>query len=401
MSLTDFVLVLVQSQSQPSDLVLWGTIVAAVAGLVTIWRFSWVRPEMVVEAEMSVATTPSENSLVRVVPSIFISNLGRRHAEDVYLKIRTPDWEFDREGDDNLPSTVLDFRTDGFGYVGASGYLEHIFIDDTIYHGSRFDIFPGSVAMEPGHEYVIEYTIACRAHGPREGSIVFEANRNSATLKHKYPTYRRRMTEWIKTALWDFLLGEKIAVQSKSVCPVDRDGDRDNVISASAVVENAGWSWAKTVTATFEFLDPDSGDYRSHRQVKMVGLEPGELWVPEIYLKSDEELKLDVVVEARLLEQSITDRGPNIRDCEFSPPESIEEGQVTHASVCGTVENTSVGTRGCAWVVAKFYTTDGRVTNYSDQRFYLDAGESEQFELRIGPITDPEHSIADYSVVLI
>ena len=236
-----------------------GTIVAVIAA----YKFVIQRPRLQLIAKHT--QDFFHDDLVRTNLQFMLSNRGFRFAEDAYLELHLPDWNFggpkrkieigatvstvedgervvhetygshhnpDKEGEEDQSSngaeannhlsnsnnssedensqigtadSVLDLRHDLQTRFLAPGEKNHIFINDILYNGNEFNIFAGEAKIEQFRKYTIEYSVGCRTYGPRKGEITIESRYDDIIISHNHPRFYDAWRDIIVKLLKDFL----------------------------------------------------------------------------------------------------------------------------------------------------------------------------------------------------
>jgi|AntDeeMinimDraft_4_1070355.scaffolds.fasta_scaffold05716_2 hypothetical protein len=216
-----------------------GAIVTGLAAIITAYKFFIRRPNIKLQAELINDGLVLEEGLVTAHPVFHLANHGLRYAEDAYLEVSLPTWNFgegqkapsvdvnvsvdqenkktkeksdvnfftalhqylinsledEKEQENNGTDTgelvfedsVLETRHDNTRYIGAPGEINQIFIDDLVYEGTKFRLFSTEIELERFRNYSLEYEVSCRTYGPRKGSIEFEVGYDEIQIYHNHP----------------------------------------------------------------------------------------------------------------------------------------------------------------------------------------------------------------------
>lgn len=222
----------------PNSIKWLGAILAAIAAIITAYRFFLQRPklQLLVNKERDIVL---DNQVVSH-PTFKIANLGNAPAHDVYFDIRAPTWNFgeeqkggalkievsvsdtteaDDEADDETTESddsedqeseyaTLSFEDSPLTvdhnfmtYFGRPGEVNQMFIDDTIYSDVSFRIFSTTLKLERFRAYSLEYKVGCQTYGPRKGTVEFEVGYDSIDVNHQPPRFWRAWLSKIKQRL--------------------------------------------------------------------------------------------------------------------------------------------------------------------------------------------------------
>lgn len=228
---------LLNTSALPNSIKWVGAILAAIAAIITAYRFFLKRPklQLLVDKDRAIVI---DNQVVSH-PTFIIANLGNAPAHDVYFDIRAPTWNFgeeqkggalkvevsvadtaedddhdgettesnDSEGQDQGDATLTfedspltvdhNFRT----YFGRPGEINQMFIDDTIYSDVSFRIFSTKLKLERYRSYSLKYKVGCQTYGPRKGTIEFNVGHDSININHHPPRFWRAWLQKIKQPL--------------------------------------------------------------------------------------------------------------------------------------------------------------------------------------------------------
>lgn len=223
-----------------SDIPKWGGgLLTVLAAIIASYKFFIQRPNVELHAELEHDGVVLEEGVVTANPVFHLVNRGTRYAEDVYLEMSLPTWNFgegqnvssvnvevsvkeDNQDEDteaevdfftalhqylinaieededqekektrtselDFEDSILETRHDDMRYFGAPGEINQIIVDDLIYEGAEFRLFSTTVELERFHDYRLEYKIGCRTYGPRTGSIGFEVGYDEIQINHNHP----------------------------------------------------------------------------------------------------------------------------------------------------------------------------------------------------------------------
>jgi len=225
----------------PNSIKWLGAILAAIAAIITAYRFFLQRPklELLVDKDRDIVL---DNQVV-THPTFKIVNRGNAPAHDVYFDIKAPTWNFGKEqkggalkvevsvnentetDDETAEADDATVENDDSGsqdsgyatlsfedspltvehnfmtYFGRPGEVNQMFIEDTIYSGVSFRIFSTELKLERFRTYSLEYSVGCQTYGPRKGTIEFEVKYDSIDVVHQPPRFWKAWLRKIKQPL--------------------------------------------------------------------------------------------------------------------------------------------------------------------------------------------------------
>ncbi|MGB9966304.1 hypothetical protein [Halobacterium hubeiense] len=173
----------------------WLSIVAGFATIlgtfIAVHKFVIRRPRVQLAPEVNEGVRIDEQVVGTF--SFDLANNGYSHAEDVYLEISLPSWNFnERDWSDSAISfsdSIVDVEHENDGYVGASGERHRIWVTDMLHSKSSFDFITASVRLEEFREYTVHYRIGCRSYSPREGEITIQSKYDGFEITHHPPRF--------------------------------------------------------------------------------------------------------------------------------------------------------------------------------------------------------------------
>lgn len=169
-------------------------IAAILATLLAYYRYLYNQPELLLDA------TPGEHDPIVGPDSTSISaelsliNAGNASADNVYLSFTLPDWRFDEDSIKDVQETTL--KTDEertYGFIGVKSERHDLFIENILYEGDIFSLYYDHPQFENDGCYKVEYVVACKQHGPRQGSLYFCIDGDELTIHRQYPTKWRNL----------------------------------------------------------------------------------------------------------------------------------------------------------------------------------------------------------------
>ena len=386
---------------QLSDfLVAVAPIAGAIAAIIAIYRFFIKQPALVLEADVKSTSADRPFHTVHTTPTLFLSNEGRDFAEDAYLEMDLPDWDFEQEEDDENISTFLDVTDDRTGYLGSPRRLYQVTVDKPIQPREKYKMFFGGAELERNRRYELNYTISCRSHGPREGSIKFHVGHHEVTIENNYPKRRRKYF----IAFRRFLSNPDLTEVKIDLLKWEVDWESDSTANVEALLKNTSSVRLRIAEVRFDLFigEVRSEDYWTSIPVKIWGLDPGEFWkfdfkfdVNEPTL-SKEDISIDYSLSANTNHLrngwervKLVDSGAEIPDDSHSIPKAF-----------GRLENLNAGTSRGVRVVVKWLDKDGVVIGADDTSLKLEPGDTEDFRVNCSVRHDDQENIDDHSIVL-
>lgn len=380
-----------------SWIVTWAPIFAAAAGIIAVYKFFIQKPAVVLKAESEATSSNMPFDVVHATPTLFISNEGRSFADDVYLKMETLDWSFNGERDDI--STFLDVTSEETGYIGSPRRRYQISANKPIQPKDDYEAFLGGATFERGNCYELEYTVSCRSHGPRTGSIEFHAGYKDVDIVHNYPKRYRKYLIWIR----DQLHREKTSGPKLDLLEYNLEWESEQSGTITALMRNNGSTRARTSSIEWDMFVGDNRveNYFTSSSSGVFGLDPGEFWrvISNVQLNGHytaEDITVDYQVNAQSNHLVNGWQGIQLIDYEADLPDN---SNVT-TRVCGRVENLNAGTSRTAHIVVKFVDDDGIVLFSEDTRLKLSGGEEKDFGLYPSVSRDVKDNISDCHVIL-
>lgn len=180
-----------------------GVLAAVVAVILSLYQFVYLRPEMLLDAEVGdtgYMERQDEDGYTAVI-ELYLVNGGNQFAEDVQLTFALDAFKFDTDlntpehptDDYEVNTTTLDTRSGRrIGFVGA-GIRHDIFFENVVYEKDVHKLFYGEALFEREGTHEIKYTVACRNHGLRQGKITLEMEDKEITVTKAYPTLMRQL----------------------------------------------------------------------------------------------------------------------------------------------------------------------------------------------------------------
>lgn len=388
----------------------WVPLIAGIAGLFAIYRFLIRRPDLRLESEIRSITSSDSPDIIRGIPTLYLKNEGRSHAEDVYFRLHTDEWNFDPEREQDSIETVLDLNENPTEYIGAPGVLYQVFVDNTIPSGSCFRMFFGDVKFERNHTYVLEYTITCQTYGPRDGQIRYEIGHQDVDVIHKHPTKIRRFSRWFNSKVSTVMDWPSSIVTKSDHQPLAIIKKNQNIICSSErhaeieiSVENQGEERLRTVIARTEIFDgvPSSENFIKSIPAKMLCMCPGEIWDINQKVALPSKLSKDRI-NTRVIVEDTSEKPIEVWDgIELVESNAdLADSSTDLMGVRGRVKNTNAGTDYPFYIVVKFYNEDGNSIAFESQRMTLEAGVADDFDLHPTGARDLRDRAEDCNVFL-
>lgn len=386
--------------SEVSDFIIdWAPIFGALAAIVAIYKFFIKRPALVLQAEVDSSSPNQPFEIVSATPTLFLSNEGRDFAEDAHLEIELLDWDFHQEDDSQDISAFLDVSVDKTGYLGSPRTLYQISSNKPIQPRDKYKMFFGGTEFERGRCYEIEYTVSCRSHSPRTGSIVFQVGYNDVDVIHNYPTRRRRFMIAVRELFYCDL--EETAMLKLIQYNIEWVDEKE--FRVSAMLRNNGFERARIAMFDFDIFIGDAKPENYHGTIthQVLALDSGECWRLVFEGKLTEPVtKDDISIIKNTSEQSnhLSYGWDRVHLVDYTG--DLPSDSNSTIRIDGRVENMNAGTERTAHVVAKVFDKNGFVLGTEDSRIKLEPGEVKDFRLR--PRVGNEHldDVDDYDVVL-
>jgi hypothetical protein len=393
----------VATLQQLSDfLIAVAPIAGAIAAIIAIYRFFINQPALVLEADVESTSPDRAFHTVHTTPTLFLSNEGRDFAEDAYLEMDLPDWDFEQEDDEENISTFLDVTSDRTGYLGSPRRLYQVTVDKPVQPRERYKMFFGGAELERNRCYELNYTISCRSHGPREGCIKFHVGHHEVTVENTYPKRRRRYF----LAFREFFDGQNTLEPEVDLLEFEVNWESESTASIEALLKNSGPVRNRITEVRFDLSVGNvcSENYWRSIPVKIWGLDPGEFWQVNVELEleldephlSKEDISLDCFPSANTnhLKDSwdrvtLIDSGAELPNDSFS---------ITQAF--GRLENLNAGTSRGTRIVVKWLDEDGVVLGTDETQMELSPGEAEDFRVNCSADRERQEEIEDYSITL-
>jgi hypothetical protein len=180
-----------------------GVLAAVVAVFLSLYRFVYLRPEMLLDAEVGNVgyQERQEDDGYRAGITLYLVNAGNRFAEDVQLTFALDAFKFDTDLDTpehptedyEIDVTTLEVRSGRrIGFVGA-GMRHDMFFENAVYERDVHKLYYGEAIFEREGRHEIKYTVACRNHGLRQGKVTLELDDGEIDVTKAYPTLLRQL----------------------------------------------------------------------------------------------------------------------------------------------------------------------------------------------------------------
>lgn len=180
-----------------------GVLAAVVALFLSLYRFVYLRPELLLDAEVGEAgyLERQEGDGYNAGVTLYLVNAGNRFAEDVQLTFALDAFEFDTDLDTpnhptedyEVPETTMDTRSGRrMAFIGR-GRRHDIFFENVVYERDVHKLYFGEAIFETEDTHEIKYTVACRTHGLRKGKITLEMDDGEIHVTKAYPTLLRQL----------------------------------------------------------------------------------------------------------------------------------------------------------------------------------------------------------------
>lgn len=454
--------------SSPTDLQIAGIILTILTTSIGIHKFIIQRPriQLKVEKERDFLRDDGVKSHLNFI----IVNKGFRYAEDTYIEMRLPDWNFgkqrrridwnvsvsvkdsdekDNDSDEEVSDTeenedentqtdsedvvrkvdsVLDIRHDIDTYFLASGEINHIFIEDTVYNEAEFPIFYGEIHLEQFETYQLEYSAGCQSYSPRKGVIEFDVGYDEIEINHNPPRFWNAWYRYLgkiygnlrsfTVSQIDTRLG--IDLSTDDVRVIHSKLERENETNSETIInpvagvllsndleEQRSVSVKGTLyllregedvilgTVTFRAYSLDAGEYwetrppqqqwgtHRFRYNKEYGGSAFEGALPVKMIVPDEaeepEFSVEWTVDSWVPRKGNL-RGLDLNKCEFDADRTVAKGVIQNTS---SVDVT-------VFVIAKLYTEDDILLTTPSSEITVEADSDKQFSIRSD--LDPEQN---------
>lgn len=190
----------------PLNTIKWTAIVVGIcSGSVAIYQFILKRPALSLTAD-PLEMLDEEGH----IPITFsVENNGKKFAEDVFIQIALVNLEFIpivTEGTESeRPERLLeenigiytDYKEKSAPIVSLSKeYSYHMFyINDIVYSGIKLPFIVRLIKIGSEEQQSIRYSIACRSHEPKHGSMTFRREGENVVIEPDHPSLKRRLNK--------------------------------------------------------------------------------------------------------------------------------------------------------------------------------------------------------------
>lgn len=270
----------------------WLSIVAGFATIlgtfIAVHKFVIRRPRVQLIPEANDGVRMEEQ--VAGTLSFNLANNGYSHAEDVYLEISLPSWNF-TEGDPSssgisFSDSMINVEHEKDGYIGASGERHRIWVTDMLHSKSRFDFITASVRLEEFREYTVHYRVGCRSYSPRKGKITIESKYDGFEIKHHPPRFYRAWINQFRTSIQEglsWILPDALSIVHAQV------EESDIIVVRKSFFESQGFPIV-VVDTLYRNREPlsvklkgtistDSEDVLGTVELTANSVKPGDRWV--------------------------------------------------------------------------------------------------------------------------
>jgi len=270
----------------------WLTIVAGFATIlgtfIAVHKFVIRRPRIQLAPESNDGVRMGEQVAGNL--SFDLANNGYSHAEDVYLEISLPSWNFTEGAPSNrgisFSDSMIDVEHEKDGYVGASGERHRIWVTDIIHSKSSFDFITASVRLEEFREYTVHYRIGCRSYSPRKGKITIQSKYDEVEIKHHPPRFYRAWVNQFRTILqegWSWVLPDALSIVYARVEKSEMVVLRKDFFESQAfpvVIVDTIYRNREPLSVTLRgTILADSGDTLGTIELTANSVKPGDRWV--------------------------------------------------------------------------------------------------------------------------
>lgn len=375
-------------------------IVGVIVGIIAIYRFFIKQPALVLEADVASTSADRPFQTVHTTPRLFLSNEGRDFAEDAYLEMDLPDWHFEQEEDEENISTFLEVTSDQTGYIGSPRRLYQVNANKPIQPREKYKMFFGGAEFERDRCYELNYTISCRSHGPREGSIKFHVGHHEVKVENNYPKRRRKYF----IAIRDLFFDQNSTEAKIDLLKLNVDWESNSTAKVNAFLKNAGSVRLRIAEVRFDLFigEIKSENYWMSIPFEVWGLDSGEFWQFEFDFSVDkttlskEDISIDYSLSAN--RNHLTGGWKRVKLVDSGA--KLPDDSNSIANAFGRLENLNAGTSRGVRVVVKWLDEDDIVIGADDTSVELEPGESEDFRVNCSFNHDYRENIDDYSIVL-
>jgi len=270
----------------------WLSIVAGAATIlgtvIAVHKFVIRRPRL--------QLAPESNDGVRIEEQVAgnlsfnLANNGYSHAEDVYIEISLPSWNF-TEGDPSnsgisFSDSMIDVDHEKDGYLGASGERHRIWVTNMLHSKSSFDFITASVRLEEFREYTVSYRIGCRSYSPRKGKITIQSKYDGFEIKHHPPRFYRTWISQFRTSIQEgvsWILPDALSIVYAQIEESDVITVRKSFFESQAfpiVVVDTLYRNREPLSVNLKgTISTDSGDVLGTLELTANSVKPGDRWV--------------------------------------------------------------------------------------------------------------------------
>lgn len=175
-----------------------GVLAALLGTLIVIHQRYYKRPELILEAtpgNWDPIVGPDGTS---ISAELSLINAGHAAAEDVYVSFTLPDWRFDEDEIKEVQETTLRVNEERtYGFIGVVSERHDLFIENIIYQQDTFSLYYDHPRFDSDGCYKVEYVVACKGHGPRNGALYFCVDGQNLTVHREFPTRWRSFRSWL------------------------------------------------------------------------------------------------------------------------------------------------------------------------------------------------------------
>lgn len=312
---------LLQFPPIPNSVKWIGAAITTLAAGIAAYKFFLQRPNLQLEAEIRKDRSHRLGNRVKAFPTFYIHNIGQKFAEDVYLEISLDSWKFgedhrgveigtnvsitnqddsDIENDDdhkkesndndaqenfgeiNCTDSVLDVKHDYVPYLGTSGELNQLFIENVIYDDTKFRLFYVPLELDPNEKYRLDYKVGCQSYGLKEGVIEFDTKYDSIDVIHDHPKPWWALRQWLNELKPEFLTTPDVWISSGTVS-FEQAGFYEVVATPRTVVgisQNSHGAYSVDAKATLYLGAQTEENIVGTFTLSADSLKAGEIWIP-------------------------------------------------------------------------------------------------------------------------
>lgn len=325
----------------------WLSIVAALGTLlgtsIAFHKFIIRRPRVQLVPKKKGGTR--NDGQVAATLSFELANKGYSHAEDVYVEVSLPSWNFSDNNSKNsgisFSDSMIGVEHEKTGYVGAAGERHRISVNNLIHSKSSFDFFIAPVKLEEFRNYIVRYRIGCRSYGPREGKIIIKSKYDGVEFDHTPPRFCRAWKEQFLSILeeiWSSLFPDAISTDNATVEVSDIIMYRGSFFESRAFpivfVDTSLRAQSPLSVKLIGTITADSNEVLGTIKFTANSIKPGDQWVATVSdLHSYASRSLPATSDYSAFSKLPLNFSPNISPYLYNPAKQISidwETEIDH-----------------------------------------------------------------------